>query len=101
MSTINKNNIFITNHVYINECNNKNSIFITKHVYILTHNNHYFTCSKSKIGNFKPYARRCHYALTKVCSCTPHRMKFLMFSIHFNNYTRDNVVSNIFVETTI
>ena len=35
MSTINKNNIFITNHVYINECNNKNSIFITKHVYTI------------------------------------------------------------------
>ena len=34
---------------------------------------------KAKIGNFKPYARRCHYALTKVCSCTPHRMKYLMF----------------------
>ena len=35
MSTINKNNIFITNHVYINEYNNKNSIFIIKHVYTI------------------------------------------------------------------
>ena len=80
MSTINKNNIFITNHVYINECNNKNNIFITKHVYTI------ITISqvlKSKIGNFKPYARRCHYALTKVCSCTPHRMKFLLFSYRY------------------
>ena len=36
MSTINKNNIFIANHVYINEYNYKTSIFITKqHVNII------------------------------------------------------------------
>ena len=77
MSTNVKNNIFIANHVSINEYNNKNSIFIIKHVYTIITISHVL---KVKIGNFKPYARRCHYALTKVCSCTPHRMKFLIFS---------------------
>ena len=58
MSTINKNNIFIANHVYINEYNYKTSIFITKqHVNIIItittckYNNYYFAKVKYEISN--------------------------------------------------
>ena len=53
MSTNDKNNIFIANHVYINEYNNKNRIFITNHAYILSHANHYFTYYKIENRKFQ------------------------------------------------
>ena len=49
MSTINKNNIFIANHVYINEYNYKTSIFY--HKTTCKYNNYYFTKAKYEISN--------------------------------------------------